>query len=287
MENVKNHSGLDIFKLVFALLVVGAHTYPLMLISEELNHMVFRVVARIAVPFFLMVTGYFIIPKYIYNAENNAENKKALPKKFITKTALIYFGASLLYLPISIYAGHFSSDNVLSSILKGVIFDGTFYHLWYLPASIIGILIIFSLAHKFNFQTVFMISIFLYALGLLGDSYYGLAIKNTFLNSFYTALFHVFSYTRNGIFLAPVFLSMGGLIAKQKSRMSLRVSVTLSAIFLSIMLFEGSFVYNNGLSRHDSMYITLLPCMYFLFHALLRFNGGKKRPALRDVSLYI
>jgi serine/alanine racemase len=132
-----------------------------------------------------------------------------------------------------------------------------------------------------------MISIFLYTLGLLGDSYYGLAIKNTFLNSFYTTLFQVFSYTRNGIFLAPVFLSMGGLIAKQKSNMNLKVSVTLSVIFLSIMLFEGSFVYNSGLSRHDSMYITLLPCMYFLFHVLLRFNGRKKRPALRDVSLYI
>lgn len=32
-------------------------------------------------------------------------------------------------------------DNLLPNIIKDLVFDGTLYHLWYLPASIIGAVI--------------------------------------------------------------------------------------------------------------------------------------------------
>jgi len=229
-----------------------------------------------------MVTGYFLIPKYI----NNAEKKPILPVGFLKKTVLLYAGVSLLYLPVAIYAGYYSSGNIIASILRNIIFDGTFYHLWYLPASIIGVLIIYLLARLFSFRTVLGITVFLYILGMFGDSYYGFTNSVPVLNTVYAAGFQVFSFTRNGIFLAPVFLAMGGWLAQLKLSPNKKASIIGFVISLSLMLVEGIFLYLHDLPRHDSMYIFLLPCMFFLFQIILQHNNHEK-PIRRDIAKYI
>ena len=57
----KNYGGLDLFRLAAALLVVAIHTSPLTSINGEADFFFTRVLARIAVPFFLMVTGHFML----------------------------------------------------------------------------------------------------------------------------------------------------------------------------------------------------------------------------------
>ena len=49
----------------------------------------------------------------------------------------------------------------------------------------------------------------LYLCGLLGDSYYGLAAKVPALKWPMGKLFAISSYTRNGLFFAPLFLMLG------------------------------------------------------------------------------
>ena len=53
-------------------------------------------------------------------------------------------------------------------------------------------------------------------IGLLGDSYYGVAEGIVCLNRFYDNIFQVADYTRNGIFFAPVFFILGGFIADNR-----------------------------------------------------------------------
>lgn len=57
-----------------------------------------------------------------------------------------------------------------------------------------------------------MISLFLYGIGLLGDSYYAFAQMNPSIESIYQAMFSLFDSTRKGCFFAPVFVMLGGLI---------------------------------------------------------------------------
>jgi serine/alanine racemase len=275
-------AGIDTFRVVCALFAVGAHTYPLLLISEELNHIAFHILARIIVPFFLMVTGYFVISKSIFTTGD----KPILPTGFFKKTALLYAWASLLYLPVSIYAGYYSNGNIIVSILRNIVFDGTFYHLWYLPASIIGVLIVYLLARVFTFRTVLGVTVFLYILGLLGDSYYGFTSNIPILDTIYSAGFHVFSYTRSGIFLAPVFLALGGWLAHSKPSANKKASIIGFIVSISLMLIEGTLIYVHGLAKHDSMYIFLLPCMYFLFQIILQHNNCGK-PMRREMAKYI
>ena len=259
-------------------MIVAIHTSPLSSFSETGNFIFTRIVSRVAVPFFFMTSGFFLISRYTCNAEKL--------EAFIKKTTLIYGVAILLYIPINVYNGYFKMDNLLPNIIKDIVFDGTLYHLWYLPASIIGAAIAWYLVKKLNYPKALMVASVLYLIGLFGDSYYGITEKISCLNSLYTYIFQVTDYTRNGIFFAPIFFILGGFIADNRPQITFGKSFLGFAISLALMLGEAMILHHFDLQRHDSMYVFLLPCMYFLFIVILHFKG-KRLVSLRTASLII
>ncbi len=287
----KQSKALDYFKLFAAFLVIAIHTSPLAGINATADFVLTRIFARIAVPFFLMVSGFFLLPQYLF--DKSADSRRL--RTFLKKTFLLYLSAVLLYLPVNFYAGHFQ-DAGIWDILRMLLFDGTFYHLWYLPAVMLGTSLVFLLGKKLPFHAVFGICVFLYLLGLLGDSYYGFVASMPALKSLYDALFVVFSYTRNGIFYAPVFLVMGaalspkafncvscGRLSKWKSSKLQYAKRQFAVGFfacLSAMTAEGLLLHHFDIQRHDSMYLALPPCMYFLFRWILAANCDNDTPLL-------
>ena len=297
-EQPRGYGGLDRFRLIAAFLIVAIHTSPLASVNGELDFLAVRVAARVAVPFFLMVTGYFWLQGSGLSADSDNKKDAWPPAGFVSKnrtaplfssirkTALLYAVATAIYLPFSIYAGYYSEGNAAASFARNLIFDGTFYHLWYLPASIIGVLLLFMLTRRFSLRAILLVSGALYLTGLFGDSYYGVSQGIPALNAFYDAAFHIFSYTRNGLFYAPVFLAMGAVVARAEKRLSAKASLTGFSVSMALMLAEGGALHSAGLQRHDSMYFMLVPCMYFLFQFLLA-RRGKPRPSLRGVSMWV
>ncbi|MGI5978808.1 MAG: serine racemase VanT catalytic subunit [Oscillospiraceae bacterium] len=281
MKDKEQTGGLDCFKIIAALLVVAIHTSPLASFSAEADFLLTRVFARVAVPFFLMVTGYFVLPEYVFGKTDRFDRLRQCLRKIL----LLYAVSILLYLPVNIYAGHFRGAD-LWDILRMLLFDGTLYHLWYLPAVILGILLVYALSRRLSFQYVFAISALLYFCGLLGDSYYGLIRSVPTIASVYDAGFHIFSYTRNGLFYVPVFLSLGAWIRKCGRSKVWYVDLLGFALSMTAMSFEGIILHRRGLPRHDSMYIFLLPCMFFLFRLILSWNVRPPK-FLREVSTCI
>ncbi len=264
----KSFAGIDGFRLVAALLVIAIHTSPLASYSQTADFVLTRVIARVAVPFFLMTSGFFLISRYADGAGRLVS--------FLKKTALIYLAATVLYIPLNVYAGYFRGEHLLPNILKDIVFDGTFYHLWYLPAAFLGAAIAWFFTRKLGFRWALVISLVLYAIGLFGDSYYGLAERVPMLKSAYDALFEVTDYTRNGLFMAPVFFVLGGMLAERK-RMPLKISVPGFIVSFALMCGEALTLRHFGLQRHDSMYVLLPLCMVFLFECLLSFKGTRKK----------
>jgi serine/alanine racemase len=269
----KEYGGIDRFRLCAAFLIVAIHTYPLASVSDTLDYGFVHVFARVAVPFFLMVSGFFLY----------GSAKATI--KFVKKTGLLYAGATLLYLPVGIYAGHYSSGNVFATAARDIVFDGTFYHLWYLPAAILGVLLVYALSRRFSLNAILGTAAVLYVLGLLGDSYYGLVSGVPFIKSVYDAGFGIFSYTRNGLFYAPVFIAMGA-AAKTRYRLTARASLVGFGVSMALMLAEGFVLRNLGDPRHDSMYIMLPLCMFFLFRLAIA-REGKASAFLREGSMWI
>ena len=99
MSRSPRSGGLDWFRLPAALLVVANHTSPLLAFSPEADHVLTQILARVAVPFFLTVSGYFLLPK----AER--EGRRAVCP-FLRRTLLLYLCATLFYLPLQLYKGH-------------------------------------------------------------------------------------------------------------------------------------------------------------------------------------
>lgn len=280
MKMNKQFSGIDAFRIPAALLVVAIHTSPFYCLNPTLDFLFTYCIGRIAVPFFFMVTGYFVLAPYL---QNTKRNNIAL-KKYLIKTIGLYGAVSLLYLPIILYADNWPGS--IGGILKMIFFDGTFYHLWYFPASIIGCALLAVLGKKLSFRWLIGISLCTYLFGLFGDSYYGLIESVPLLSSIYSWIFKFSSYTRNGIFFACIFLILGAWIATKQFRYSESICRLGFMICLILMLVEGYITYVLNLQKHNSMYLFLVPTMFFLFQLLLK----KRTNAplfLRDCSMWI
>ena len=170
----KAYPGIDVFRIVAAILVIAIHTYPLADLNSTADYLVVHVVCRIAVPFFFLASGFFLFPA-------GTDPLDALPH-FLKRSACIYAAAIVLYIPVNLYAGYFKTEHLLPAMLRDIFFDGTFYHLWYLPAAILGAG--FCL-RRFGIKGAFAVSAVLYLIGLFGDSYYGVAERIPFVKNFY------------------------------------------------------------------------------------------------------
>ena len=288
MQQGERLKGLDDFKWIAAALVVAIHTSPLESLNKTADFLLTRVLARLSVPFFFMVTGYFVLYG-AYKAGNFVKIKRTLIKLFF-----LYLGTTFLYLPVRLYQfigeETFLHNNTPGTILlhmaKAFFFDGTYYHLWYLPAVGLGLVIAWAGLTIFGKKGTFLCAGVLYVIGLMGDSYYGLTEKIPVLDSCYVAMFRIFSHTRNGLFFAPLFLLLGyeaaakihsnGQVAglMQEGGKTLRENKLFFYSTLLLMCGEGLGLHILGWQRHDSMYLLLPFCMQGLFGMLLLKEKG-------------
>lgn len=304
---VGKQGGLDRYRLIAAFLVIAIHTSPLMSLNENADFFLTRIFARMAVPLFLIITGRYVAAKFWERDLEGKDNSVAVLLRFLKKIAILYGIAIVLYLPVGLYAGHYKEVTV-TGILRMLLFDGTFYHLWYFPACMLGMVIMWICSQfsiriiqkgrrmtdadgtygknqteraDVSFQVSFFITIILYILGLLGDSYYGLTTQIPALKTMYDGMFQVFSYTRNGIFLVPIFLMIGVWFAKVEQENTAQNDIYWDAseakqwnrkraglgllISLALMTVEGFALHAADWQRHDSMYVMLPMVMVFLY----------------------
>lgn len=104
-------SGIDQFRLIAAVMVIAIHTFPFASINEGLDQVVTLTLFRVAVPFFFMVTGYYVLGPY---AERRNYPKRWRIDQTMLELLKLYLIASLLYLPLSLYTGVLALSKPLS-----------------------------------------------------------------------------------------------------------------------------------------------------------------------------
>ena len=138
-KKTNNKMNIDVWRFIVSFLIVAIHISPFDKISPQFDFFFTRILGRIAVPLFLMITGYYILDKSI----NDIKRIKEYTKKIIK----IYLFCIILYIPINIYMGKFANISFIQ-IIKDIFINGTLYHLWYFPALILGIWITYFLIKK-------------------------------------------------------------------------------------------------------------------------------------------
>ncbi len=267
MKVKKLYLNIDIVRFLATILVIANHTSPFLKLNKNFDFFITRVLARITVPLFFMISGYFCLTK-----------DKNHIKSYTNKILKIYFFCIILYIPVNIYTKKYLPFNLIY-IIRDIFINGTFYHLWYFPALILGLWVTYYLIKKLGDKKAFIITLILYIIGLLGDSYYGITASSEILKNIYNIIFKISDYTRNGLFFAPIFLFLGYFSKPNKN------NLLYSLIFFIFMILEAFILNNLNCQRHDSMYIFLIPTMYFLFSYLI--YNKKTNKQIRNIATKI
>lgn len=258
---MKKNQGIEQFRVLLAMMVVAIHCLPLHRLWPDGDILITLTLFRIAVPFFFMISGYYVFSDL---ATQNSYPARQRVWHFIKKQLQVYLIATLLFLPLAWYSGMLGLNMPLGTFIQTLLVNGILYHLWYFPAIITGSLLVMGLLVRFSFKQVFFMAIGLYVIGLGGDSWSGLAAQ-TPLASFYSLIFQLLAGTRNGIFFAPLFLLLGVLARRfaQKSASPHRYSYLM--ISLICLLLESYLLHHFTTPKHDSMYVFLPFVLLFLF----------------------
>lgn len=273
MRKKKKYAAIDIAKYISALLVVCIHTYPFYEISETFNTYWIQTLCRMAVPFFFVTSGFFFFRKW--DPENKEANKENL-KKYIGRLLKLYLIWTVIYLPYTIWDYAHSNFQFyhIFAYMRDVILNGSYYHLWFLPALMLSTAIVYWLYNRHGIKRVLLISFILYLIGYLINVYTPLWESGqmplvTFFFGFFTK---VFTTARNGIFFGPMFISMGLLMTRTR-RIPHKTSLIAWAVSFVLLIVEVTIYRQLGILRDlTSMDLMLIPTVYFLVNWLFTFK---------------
>ena len=195
-----NTSSISFFQYLFAIAVILVHSGRLTS-YEPLHFGLKSMLGRLAVPFFIVCASFFL-----KQSLGNSQKMKAYLAK-IVKTYLFW---SFMYLP---YAWLFFSSLHLpiylfpAGVLIALIYLGMCYQLWYIPAFLLGFVLVNQLVKRLGMVWTGLITFLLYCWGLIET--YSAYLDTTSLLKGYQLYSNLFFTARNGLFYTPIFIYMG------------------------------------------------------------------------------
>lgn len=251
---MKNNT-LNILKLICSIFVILIHVT----FTDNINVMV-KALSRFAVPFFLILSGYFA-----YNSKNIKKNIIKILKITILSTLLFLVSDIIFYYIINKPSDIFTKETLKNFILYDYL--KTSPHLWYLY-SLIKTYIIYYFIKKINKLNILnIISIILLILGIY--YYYMRSINGNI---------HVYEI-RNTIFTSLPLFTLGSIINEYKINNKLNNKLTISLI----ILFTITTLIESNYYPYQDLYIStpLLSSLIFIY-ALN--NPNKKANKLSKIS---
>lgn len=253
MKETNRNITIDILKFIFAVAIVSLHVH-----ITGIGSIVLQCFSRIGVPFFFAVTGYYIM---------NSDSEKLVGvrvKKYVLHSAKLLFVWYTVYFPLILR--RYNSTNDIKIIVKEFLFKAPAF-LWFLPAGIVGILLLYFLKNKL--RLAFIISICLWVIGTVGNSYLVFWSKLENL-----AYYDLFITTRNGLFYAFPIMTFTVFVMKSKLTEFLQMKKW-QFLFVLLYIAEVFLVNCHAGVQDTSMYFMLPIITCIVFNAAL--NSKLKR----------
>ena len=156
------YPNIDIAKLFMAFCVVAIHVAKL---SNYIMPPVLEYTVRLAVPFFLVVSGFFLYPKLFDH--NNKDRGRVL-----LKYLKMYVVWTLVYLPFAVLYYYRASYSVADAVLEyfnNFLFTGETplaWHMWYMHTLIVSVFLLWLLSYTRIGIEIFSSIVFFVALSL-------------------------------------------------------------------------------------------------------------------------
>lgn len=273
MSSIENYDAIDFAKIIASILVICIHIHPLKDISPVVAYILDNGIARMAVPFFFTTSAFLLFKKI--NLLNNNKDKVNILNKYLRRITILYLVWSMVYFPFT-YINWISNDISISKDLilyiREILFLGTYGHLWYFPALIFSICIVYFLQRRVRKKVLVIISIIIYILGIIYNFYpYIEKLSFVWINNLYLIYKSVFITSRNGLFFGIIFVTIGYLHSQDNKIKSKKIYLILTVLSI-ILLIAESLLVKKITGNGSDMYIMLVPCIYFGFILLLEFK---------------
>jgi serine/alanine racemase len=276
-----NHriNSIDIVRLFAAIMVVAIHTQAITWLSGYSNGNI-QILTRVAVPFFFCTSGYFLHKNYINSGCPAVAATFWKTVKLYTLLSLVYFSVIFLSNPALL---HESKKWMLVDFL----FNGSYYHLWYMVGIIYSIAIIYLICKLKLSKILLPLAIVCYVIGLLGTSYYGIGSRLPILNVPFDSGW--FLSIRRIFLMGFPFTALGWVISEGKLKLHIFKNHLLFATALVTLLFiaEIVIVTVTGMSRTIEITVFLYPLLFLLFQICLAYpleGKSKLASACRDTA---
>ena len=256
-----NTSSISFFQYLFAIAVILVHSGRLT--SYEPVHFGLKsMLGRLAVPFFIVCASFFL-----KQSLGNSQKMKA----YLVKIVKTYLFWSCVYLPYAWF--FFSSLNLPVSlfpagVIIALVYLGMCYQLWYIPAFLLGLLLVNQLVKRLGMVWTGFLALLLYCWGLIET--YSAYLDTTSLLKGYQLYSNLFFTARNGLFYTPIFIYMGYYLYDHFHAQAFRIHRWQKlALAFGLLCLEGIIIFQH--EGIDKNFFFLLPFVtVYLVNACLR-----------------
>lgn len=270
----KQYNSLDLAKFVSAILIIIIHANPFTSYSSLLSFSFRNIIAIVAVPFFFVTSGFLFFTKLNNLGE---DDQKQYFKSYILRLCTMYLLWSAVYFVFVLteWIVHgFEAFDILIYI-RDFFFKGSYSTIWFLPALITAVAIVYFLHKRFTYKTITLISVPFYIFACLGSSYYGLVDNLPIIGNLFDAYFYVFDTVKNGVLFGWLYVALGGYLSEEieKKPLNTKYSFVLSVVFFIFMAAEtiGQKYFKLSTNGVDTK-LLLVPLSIFLFTFIISVN---------------
>lgn len=192
---------LDILKVMLAIVIILRHCGQSFFdVGSAFNIVLTNTLSPLGVPTFFALSGFLFFRK---------RQEISDWKRYVLRVAKLYLVWTIIYFPLILWNMKNTGSFDILGLIQRLLFEGSYYHLWFLPSLIVAITLVYFLSRKFNDQILGLLCLSLYIIGTLVNSY-------SFLSGFlaWNGYKAIFLTTRNGVFFGMLFIFSGKMIAQ-------------------------------------------------------------------------
>lgn len=267
----KNIVGIDLFKLIAAILIVVIHCIGNFF--GEIGNAFKINICSIAVPFFFITSGYFYGKRL--NKNKDCKNKYFI--KYEKNLLKMYIVWSLIGIPfmvktyLKIYGRNYSYIFLL--MIRNVFFSGTFGIYWYILAMIGGSSLIYYFSSKNKLKLMYLLSFIFFIFGVLYTGFQSIAENNIIFSYLFKLTWIIFASERNFLMVGWFYMSIGYYFATREIKLKLSWSILLFILFTGLK-FGESYLNSTDILNGNTISIVqaLQAVAYFLIAINLKLN---------------
>lgn len=266
---------IDILKLILAYIVVLRHCAQFFYKYGTIPEIILtNIISPIAVPTFFLISGYLI--------SISGWTKEKVIKQTI-RILKLYLVWSVIYIPVG-----FNKGESLYNCIRKIVFDGFYYHLWYLPSMAFAIFFVYLIKKIGNVKIQWGIVWILFIIAVFTETYKVLGIESSYILTQYK---RVFFTTRNGLFFGTIYVYMGSFFREKNIIINRKINRhILWGIILILLIIEGivtNYVFHINVVNVSVAAIIISPILFYLFITTKNIVTSKRGKLIRQQSTII